>query len=170
VADTGDTGKTPVSADRANQREWGRTEGCPELLTARWNSPRQRARRGFDGDRRTGVRLGTGVWLIGGVRGPARSHSNGRSTADRVVSWDSERKNTRADEFGADRPGPPGSVRERGRESARAGTRAVVGWWGPPVRRRGRARGLAGPSRADWAKLAFSFSLEFLMAFLFYFP
>jgi hypothetical protein len=34
----------------------GRTEGCPELLTARRNSPRQRARRWLDGDRRTGAR------------------------------------------------------------------------------------------------------------------
>jgi hypothetical protein len=32
------------------------TEGCPELLTARWNSPRQRARRGLDGDHKTGGR------------------------------------------------------------------------------------------------------------------
>jgi hypothetical protein len=42
-----------VSADRADQRGWGRTEGCPELLMARQNSPRQRARRGLDGGRRT---------------------------------------------------------------------------------------------------------------------
>jgi hypothetical protein len=32
---------------------------------------------------------------------------------------------------------------------------------------RGRARGLGGPSWAGWAELAFSFFLEFLMAFLF---
>jgi hypothetical protein len=34
----------------------GRTEGCPGLLTTRWNSARQRARRGLDGDRRIGAR------------------------------------------------------------------------------------------------------------------
>jgi hypothetical protein len=34
----------------------GRTEGCPELLTARQNSPRQQARQWLDGDRRTGAR------------------------------------------------------------------------------------------------------------------
>jgi hypothetical protein len=34
----------------------GRTEGCPELLTARRNSPRQRARRWLDGERRMGAR------------------------------------------------------------------------------------------------------------------
>jgi hypothetical protein len=71
--------------------------------------------------------------------------------------------------IGADRPGPPGSRRERGRKSARARTQAVAGRWGSPVRRRGRARSLAGPSGPGWAEMAFSFSLEFLMAFLFYF-
>jgi hypothetical protein len=54
AADFGCTGKTPVSADRANQRGSGRTERCPELLTARRNSSRQRARRGLDGGRGTG--------------------------------------------------------------------------------------------------------------------
>jgi hypothetical protein len=34
---------------------------------------------------------------------------------------------------------------------------------------RARARSLAGPSGPGWAEMAFSFSLEFLMAFLFYF-
>jgi hypothetical protein len=43
-----------LSADLTDQRCWGRTKGCPELLTARRNSPRQRARRGLNGDRRTG--------------------------------------------------------------------------------------------------------------------
>jgi hypothetical protein len=43
-----------LSADQTDQRCWGRTEGCPELLTARQNSPRQRARRGLNGDCRTG--------------------------------------------------------------------------------------------------------------------
>jgi hypothetical protein len=75
------------------------------------------------------------VWLTGGVRGTARAHNNGRSTADREVPWDSERKNTHADEFGVDRPGPPSSGRERGRKGARA--RVVAGRWGPPIRRRG---------------------------------
>jgi hypothetical protein len=50
------TGRTLVSADRANQRGWGRTEGCPGLLTMRRNSPRQRAQRGLDDDRRMGAR------------------------------------------------------------------------------------------------------------------
>jgi hypothetical protein len=48
-----------------------------------------------------------------------------------------------------------------GRERARAQTRTVAGRWRPPVRRHGRGRGLAGPSWAGSAKLAFSFSLEF---------
>jgi hypothetical protein len=45
---------TPVSVDRANPRGWGRTERCLELLTARQNSPRQRAQHGLDGGRGTG--------------------------------------------------------------------------------------------------------------------
>jgi hypothetical protein len=47
--------------------------------------------------------------------------------------------------IGADKPGPSGSGRERGRESVRARTWAVTGRWGPPVRRHGRARGLTEP-------------------------
>jgi hypothetical protein len=49
----GCTGKTPVSADRANQRGWGQTRGCPTLLAKRWSLPRQRTRRGLDGGHRT---------------------------------------------------------------------------------------------------------------------
>jgi hypothetical protein len=76
-----------------------------------------------------------------------------------------ERENGREREgIGADRPGPPGSGRERGRESARAQTRAVAGRWGPPVRRRGRARGLTGPTG-----LKRLFFREFTIAFLFIF-
>jgi hypothetical protein len=80
-----------------------------------------------------------------------------------------EKGNERVREgIAADRPGPLGSGRERRRESARARTRAVAGRWGPPVRRRGRAP--AQPGWAGWDEMAFSFSMEFLMAFLFYFP
>jgi hypothetical protein len=53
------------------------------------------------------------------------------------------------------------------REGKRARTRAIADRWDPPVRRRGRARGLA---RLSWAKLAemrFSIFSEFLIAFLF---
>jgi hypothetical protein len=49
----------------------------------------------------------------------------------------------------ADSPVPLYSRRERGRESARARTRAVADRWGPPVRRRERTRGLA---RLSWAE------------------
>jgi hypothetical protein len=50
------TGRTPVSANQANQKGWGRTEGCPALLTTRQNSPRQQVRRGLDDDHRMGAR------------------------------------------------------------------------------------------------------------------
>jgi hypothetical protein len=57
-----------------------------------------------------------------------------------------------------------------GRESTRERTRAVTGRWGPPVGNAGAcARGLAGPSWASWAEMAFSFSREFLIAFIFIF-
>jgi hypothetical protein len=49
---SGCTRTAPVSADRANQRG-GHTEGCPEQLTARRNSTRQRTGCGRDDDRRT---------------------------------------------------------------------------------------------------------------------
>jgi hypothetical protein len=47
------TGRTPMSADRANQRGRRRTKGCPESPMARRNSPRQRMRRGLNGGRGT---------------------------------------------------------------------------------------------------------------------
>jgi hypothetical protein len=56
-----------LSADRTDQSCWGRTEGCPELLTARRNSLRQRARQGLNGDRRTGcgrVSSGGAPWAL----------------------------------------------------------------------------------------------------------
>jgi hypothetical protein len=42
--------------------------------------------------------------------------------------------------IGTDGPSPPGSERERGRESTRARMWAVAGRWGPHVRRRGGTR------------------------------
>jgi hypothetical protein len=71
--------------------------------------------------------------------------------------------------IGADRPVPRGNGRERGIESTHVRTRAVGDWWGPPVRQQRRARGLAGLSWAEWVAFGFSFSLEFLMPFLFIF-
>jgi hypothetical protein len=52
----GCTESTPVSADRANTRSWGQTEGCPGFLVIRRSLPRQLTRWGLDGDRRTGAR------------------------------------------------------------------------------------------------------------------
>jgi hypothetical protein len=54
--------------------------------------------------------------------------------------------------------------RERERACANVGSRWQVGFTCEATR--AHARGLAGPS---WAELAFPFSLEFLMTFLFYF-
>jgi hypothetical protein len=44
----------------------GRTEGCPELLTARWNSPGQRTRRGRNESRRTAAVPGERRWSLAG--------------------------------------------------------------------------------------------------------
>jgi hypothetical protein len=57
-----------------------------------------------------------------------------------------------------------GVVRERGRE----GTRVGADRWDPPVRHRGHTRG-AGLNGPTWDELAFLFSREFLIAFLFIF-
>jgi hypothetical protein len=70
---------------------------------------------------------------------------------------------------GADKPGPLGSRRKRGIEGARGlaptgGTR-LSGTEGALTRARAQA-GLNGPT---WAELAFLFSKEFLIAFLFIF-
>jgi hypothetical protein len=51
----------------------------------------------------------------------------------------------------------------------RARTRDIADRWGSSVSRRGGARGLAGLSWPEWAAFGFSFSLEFLMPFIFYF-
>jgi hypothetical protein len=85
------------------------------------------------------------MWLTGGVCGLARAHNNRRSTADREVPRDSERKNTHADEFGADRPRPPCSGRERDRSCADTG-RSLAG--GVHLSGDTGARGLA---RSSWA-------------------
>jgi hypothetical protein len=59
------TGRTPVSADWANQRGGGKPRGCPELLTKRRNSPRQQARQRLNSghnERRTMVSGGGASW------------------------------------------------------------------------------------------------------------
>jgi hypothetical protein len=64
----------------------------------------------------------------------------------------------------ADKSAPPGSKRERGRESACG--MALIGRVG--LSGQGEHAGL-GLSWAGWAELGFSFSLEFVMPFLFIF-
>jgi hypothetical protein len=48
--------KAPMSADQANQRGRGQTEGRPGLQVIRRSLPRQWTRWGLDGDRRMGAR------------------------------------------------------------------------------------------------------------------
>jgi hypothetical protein len=94
-----------------------------------------------DGEHRREVREGG----MADRQGPQTSEgewANGRS----ALTWRSHQAASETGRVcrrvGADRLIPPGSWRERG-------TRAVVAdRWGPPVRRCGRARGLAG---LDWA-------------------
>jgi hypothetical protein len=79
-----------------------------------------------------------------------------------------ERGNERMREgIGVDRPSPPGSGRERRRESARARTRAVASRWVHLSGDAGARVAWLGRAGLKWP---FLFSLEFLMHFLFYFP
>jgi hypothetical protein len=75
------------------------------------------------------------------------------------------KKGSRARAIGADRTAPLG--RGRGGGSAR-GEKTAAHRWNPRVRRRGRAAWL-GRAGTVWAELVFSFSREFLIAFLFIF-
>jgi hypothetical protein len=68
-------------------------------------------------------------------------------------------------EISADKSVPLGNERERER---RARGQTGADRRGPPVRSSRRARG-AGPGGLAWAKMAFPFFLEFLIAFLFLF-
>jgi hypothetical protein len=62
----------PMSADRTKQRGEGHTEGCPEQLTARRNSPWHGTRRGHDGGRRTGSSRRRAVVELSAHAGRAR--------------------------------------------------------------------------------------------------
>ena len=55
--DSGYARNAPVSVDQTNQSRRGQTKGCPELLTTRRNSLRQRTRR------RPSVSGGGAAWL-----------------------------------------------------------------------------------------------------------
>jgi hypothetical protein len=78
-----------VSTNRANQRGWGQTEGCPGLLTKRRNSLRQRARHRLHGDHRTSDRSRqVAVELPECVRGASRVL---RAASARVMEEEGER-------------------------------------------------------------------------------
>jgi hypothetical protein len=80
---------------------------------------------------------------------------------------------THRTERGSERAKKParqsGPTGQREGERERARTRAVADWWDPPVRRSGHARGLAGLGWSGVGQILFSFSKEFLNAFLFIF-
>jgi hypothetical protein len=94
------------------------------------------------------------------VHGAEREKGTRGATARRLVNraHEAERESERAKETGADRSAPLGSERER------EGTHE-----GEPACQAARARGLAGLSWASWAAFSFSFSLDFLIPFLFLF-
>jgi hypothetical protein len=76
-----------------------------------------------------------------GPRVSEGANVNGRSVLTEQAHW-ADRVNERMRKrIGADRLVPPGSGRDRGREHADV---VDADMWDPPVRRRGRARGLAG--------------------------
>jgi hypothetical protein len=102
--------------------------------------------------------------------GPLASESelvNGRSVLTGRTHHAARENGYERERIGADRPGPPSSGREKGRERVGEGTGADR--WGPPVRQSGRTR---DPARLDWAELGqnqfFLFS-KFLIRFLFIF-
>jgi hypothetical protein len=66
---------TPVSVDWTNQRGEGHTEGCPEQLTARRNSPWHGTGHRRDGDRRTGSSRRRAVAELSGRVGRARERA-----------------------------------------------------------------------------------------------
>jgi hypothetical protein len=105
-----------------------------------------------DRERRREVREGK-VADRWGPQASEGERANGWSTLT-VSAHRAARENGRVRErIGTDRPVPPGSRRERGRESAWA---VVADRWGPPVRRRRRARGLARLDWTQWSELSFS--------------
>jgi hypothetical protein len=90
------------------------------------------------------------------------------SRAGKRDPWDSERSCACAYEVGTDRSAPLGSGQERGEHEC-AGWRRQVG---PPVKGGGCAGADARGARPDglvWAEMAFPFSRDFTMPFLFYF-
>jgi hypothetical protein len=109
---------------------------------------------------RWGPRISEGAQQTGGQLLTGRSHRAASKSGH-------ERKR-----IGADRAAPPGSERGRDRERRERG-RGLAPTGG--VRLSGTAGSACQGQRArarwdGWPELAFSFSLEFLMAFLFYFP
>jgi hypothetical protein len=110
----------------------------------------------------------------GGRRTRGRGHVHGGDVGERLGTadgWDPrgrERKRARAKRNGADRLAP---IEQREGERERRGARVGADRQGPPVRdqgRVGRARG-AGPDGPTWSEMAFPFSGEFLIDFLFIF-
>jgi hypothetical protein len=98
------------------------------------------------------------------VRESGRAGATTRCLAKRAREAEREERREGEDNWRR-QPGPTG---QREGESKRAGEETVVDRWRPPVRRHRRATptGLDGPA---WAALAFSFSLDFLIAFPFLF-
>jgi hypothetical protein len=110
-----------------------------------------------------GPRRGRGG-LTGRVHGAEREKETRGATTQQLANRarETEREEGRAgDETGTDRSAPLGSERERGLPLT--GEVRLSGGAGV------RARGLAGPSWADWAAFPFYFSLDFLYPFLFVF-
>jgi hypothetical protein len=107
------------------------------------------------------------VDLTGRVHGAERKGALG-ATAQQLATWarEAEREDKHAgEETGANKSAPMGRERESERASGRESCRSQV----DPTCQAAWARGLAGPSWASWAAFPFSFSLNFLIPFLFIF-
>jgi hypothetical protein len=127
---------------------------------------RETRRRARVHTRRSTTRVGRAE-LIGQAHSAEKEKGTCGATARQLVNRarEAEREEGHAgEETGTDRSAPLGSERERGEC---VGERAAADRRGPPVRRRGRAA--ARPGGAGWATFPFSFSLDFLIPFLFLF-
>jgi hypothetical protein len=84
--------------------------------------------------------------LAGRIHVSAKANDRTGGRADEQGPRDSERKNAHADEFGADRPGPPGTERERECVCADMGGRWQVGSTCQATWARAVSLGRAGPA------------------------
>jgi hypothetical protein len=120
---------------------------APEKGSGAWGSGRETRVVGASKAESMGGRLGKAVVADRSCTEASKGErANGRSALTKRIHRPSRENGRVRKRIGADRMVPPGSGSERGGESTLVRTWAIADRWGPPVRRRGRARDLARPS------------------------